>query len=87
MANATDIANSVAKYFSQGSTPPAEASTPSPSPSPEGNGTAATATEHFHKDLDQSICPDCHAKVKQVMGLDPEKQAAVSGSLNKAFGN
>lgn len=87
MANANDIANAVASYFKGDSTPPAEAAVHTPPPAPSGAGTAATANEHFHKDLDQSICPDCHDKVKKVMGLDPEKQAAVAGSMSKAFGN
>lgn len=78
MPDSMAIANAVSKYFNQGSTPSASASTPSATPSPSGNGTADQAMDNFHKDLDQSICPDCHAAVKQVM--NPSPQGSVSES-------
>lgn len=44
-----------------------------------GPGDADQSVAHFHKDLDQSICPDCHDKVKQVMGSAPAPSTESDG--------
>lgn len=56
------IADSVARAFN--GSPKAAASD---SESPSGNGDADEARDNFHSDLQGTICPDCHAAVKQVM--------------------
>jgi len=90
------IMNGMAKAFHD---PEPSAEAASGSTSPSGNGDADQARANFHNDLKGSICPDCHAAVKQVMGdspssapssgpvVDPENGPKVANSLKNAFGN
>lgn len=83
--NRKKVYDSLAKAFK---TPSADASASKPSESTDNSA--------FHKDLEGSICPDCHESVKTVIpptpsssstpSLDPDRVKAVAGSMQKAFG-